>query len=852
MMRHKKNDCGCGKKAKCITKAAVNRWVKSEMKRLDCGCGCKGAKGFHKKYSGGAVLGDCPAGWKTDPLTCVAPCASEERCDFDWEKYARANQDVVNAVGYNENGMRWHYDVAGKQEGRSPCGNEPTRVSTEDQVAGVCWSRCGPNQTDTGALCYNNIQSSIDPCPEGSEDVGGLGTCWGPTSQICADDCSKGWDSCRRRSWNAAKCNRWGNCPDMFGTNWCAGICEEWGGYDCIGGCPESCAPVRTITKQLHERNLKTWGGDSVAKRSYIPQITGRVNFEELNKELVTGLTYLLSEDGPLASSFDPEKNGVNDAFRKFGDDMNAVLNDINNRIKDGFNKMGDDARRAFEDLAKNAERDFKQFGDDFVAKMKDPDFWVEAIGIMAMIAGAAVSLLVTVGTLGAGGPLAVGIMAAASMAGPAAKMIAAGARGQPIDALDIAAIAVAGATALIPGMGPNAAAMMRAGTTAAGFAIAATRAAVAAAPLFGFPNISTCVGNCPAPIDISGGPADPPFDPELGGEDEPPPPSAPGEPPQLSDKEILLLQPENTLSRKLKNPRRDNPDYLDEKAWIAKYRLENYGNKPEPPSDTPLETEQDRAIREATAVETEKKPIIPTEIIDENLQGNFITEETFGDLDIPADDLIPQAPAYDNNKIYSLGDIITGSDGLTYKMIDGIGAPGYPPPRPTNWQEIELEAPVEETFGDLGIPADQLEEETFGDLGIPADELEEETFGDLGIPADELEEETFGDLGIPADELEETFGDLGIPAEELAGGSSTKSLTLYYADWCPHCKLLVPIFKKLKIAGVEIRMLEEKQNREFKVNGYPTIVYRNGSTMEVYTGSRTKSGIVNYLKNKL
>jgi hypothetical protein len=43
-------------------------------------------------------------------------------------------------------------------------------------------------------------------------------------------------------------------------------------------------------------------------------------------------------------------------------------------------------------------------------------------------------------------------------------------------------------------------------------------------------------------------------------------------------------------------------------------------------------------------------------------------------------------APEYDNGKVYQLGDMVT-KDGVVYKMIDGIGAPGYPPPRPTNWQ---------------------------------------------------------------------------------------------------------------------------------------------------------------------
>ena len=83
-------------------------------------------------------------------------------------------------------------------------------------------------------------------------------------------------------------------------------------------------------------------------------------------------------------------------------------------------------------------------------------------------------------------------------------------------------------------------------------------------------------------------------------------------------------------------------------------------------------------------------------------------------------------------------------------------------------------------------------------------------------------------------------------------GNKSGKSLTLYYANWCPHCKPLVPIWKKLKIPGVEVRMLEQAENREFKVQGYPTIVYRNGSEMEMYDGPRTKTDIVKFVKNKL
>ena len=81
-------------------------------------------------------------------------------------------------------------------------------------------------------------------------------------------------------------------------------------------------------------------------------------------------------------------------------------------------------------------------------------------------------------------------------------------------------------------------------------------------------------------------------------------------------------------------------------------------------------------------------------------------------------------ASQYDNGKVYQLGDMVT-KDGVVYKMIDGIGAAGYPPPRPTNWQPQNFEATLYEhcnyegqsvslgpgkyDIGQMGIPNDRL-----------------------------------------------------------------------------------------------------------------------------------------------
>jgi hypothetical protein len=46
----------------------------------------------------------------------------------------------------------------------------------------------------------------------------------------------------------------------------------------------------------------------------------------------------------------------------------------------------------------------------------------------------------------------------------------------------------------------------------------------------------------------------------------------------------------------------------------------------------------------------------------------------------------------YDNGKVYKVGDVVTNG-GIKYVMIDGIGAAGYPPPRPTNWTPLSADS---------------------------------------------------------------------------------------------------------------------------------------------------------------
>jgi thiol-disulfide isomerase/thioredoxin len=517
-------DCGCGGgKYNCITKNKFKAFIKAELKRLDCGCGCKGKKAFAKKYGkliGGAILNDCPPGWRNDGLTCVENCKDDEYDD-----------------------------------------------------GSTCRKKCEPGWINDGLTCRKPITSSTNACPPGSRDI--WGTCWGTIRRDCIDDCFK-HPAPGLRTYQCGR-NRW--------------LGVDWGPKLCTSGslrCGQTCWDVDGITKQLHERELRISGGEVIAQLIRGKQIRGRLNFDELAKVMEQGVKDLLEGNIDLAAAFDPERNGVNAAFRKFGDDINGALQEIEGKIKEGFKKMGDDARRAFEELARNAERDFKQFGADFVAKMKDPEFWIEFAAIMTEVALTAAAAVAT--ATGVGAALAPGLLAAAAMAGPGIRMIGKAAQGQPIDALDIVELAIAGASAAVPGLSGLTQTVVKVGVQAAKVTVMVVKTCQGLKLL-----PSSCLGpNCPEPyVFRPGGPPDPM---------PPPPPIAPLDPlpvDQKTDAEIiqigLRINP-NMFDAKLKRPppKRDNPDWISDGNWIAWYRHKKYGTPYEGPAGALITAEDE------------------------------------------------------------------------------------------------------------------------------------------------------------------------------------------------------------------------------------------------------------------
>jgi protein disulfide-isomerase-like protein len=88
---------------------------------------------------------------------------------------------------------------------------------------------------------------------------------------------------------------------------------------------------------------------------------------------------------------------------------------------------------------------------------------------------------------------------------------------------------------------------------------------------------------------------------------------------------------------------------------------------------------------------------------------------------------------------------------------------------------------------------------------------------------------------------------------------SNKKTLTLYYAPWCPHCKPVKPVFDELskiyagnKHINIETVNGDEEPNKlkEQNVKGYPTIKLVIGEKSVEYKGERTAEKLQEFIQS--
>ncbi len=87
-------------------------------------------------------------------------------------------------------------------------------------------------------------------------------------------------------------------------------------------------------------------------------------------------------------------------------------------------------------------------------------------------------------------------------------------------------------------------------------------------------------------------------------------------------------------------------------------------------------------------------------------------------------------------------------------------------------------------------------------------------------------------------------------------GGGKT-DLLLFKATWCGHCKHFIPVWEQLqkqfnsKFNFITYDSDKDKDKiEEWKINGFPTLIIRNGNNKEQYTGSRDLESMTALLNN--
>jgi thiol-disulfide isomerase/thioredoxin len=78
-------------------------------------------------------------------------------------------------------------------------------------------------------------------------------------------------------------------------------------------------------------------------------------------------------------------------------------------------------------------------------------------------------------------------------------------------------------------------------------------------------------------------------------------------------------------------------------------------------------------------------------------------------------------------------------------------------------------------------------------------------------------------------------------------------TITLYHANWCHFCKEFMPVWQQLgtEYAGIQVRAVEQMENNEYKVSGYPTVVLKTATRTITYKGPRTLSALQDFIASR-
>jgi protein disulfide-isomerase len=84
-------------------------------------------------------------------------------------------------------------------------------------------------------------------------------------------------------------------------------------------------------------------------------------------------------------------------------------------------------------------------------------------------------------------------------------------------------------------------------------------------------------------------------------------------------------------------------------------------------------------------------------------------------------------------------------------------------------------------------------------------------------------------------------------------------SIYLFKASWCGHCKNFRETWNALadkfndKINFISYDSdKDQKKIKEWRVNGFPTLIFRKGTAATEYNGDRDINSLINFIKNEI
>ncbi len=95
------------------------------------------------------------------------------------------------------------------------------------------------------------------------------------------------------------------------------------------------------------------------------------------------------------------------------------------------------------------------------------------------------------------------------------------------------------------------------------------------------------------------------------------------------------------------------------------------------------------------------------------------------------------------------------------------------------------------------------------------------------------------------------------LETKNMIGGGNKVEVILFKADWCGHCKRFKPVWEQLQkqfASKFTFTTYDADKNQdkleEYKVDGFPTILFKDGGHVKPYEGSRDFEELSGLLDN--